>query len=568
MLFMKLFAVLPSLLSASVRLPGILALATFMASALGPLALLGKAPVLTGHFNEYATLQLIHAATGSGTEMVDVYVDGALWQNDIPYKSGSPFLYVPASMESTLVLAPSTSLSAADGFFSGTFTFVANSKNILVVAGDRLEAATPLQWMLRTDARSTSSDPQQSEFQLVHAAQDAPALDVVVRGGGMLVGNLAYGQETSYLSLEPTEIFLDVKSAGTTTIISTYRLSLQAETGQAFTVVAVGSTATASSLQMFIMYADGFSIPVDFAPVGRVQYINALRETVDVYKNGTRFADNAPPGAAMPFKYMPANMPMSIAIAPAASTNALTPYNVTPFTFGNMGTYTAVSAGKLDDAAFPIKMFLHTGSREVAAAADQVDFLFFQGDHRAAAFEVRNADGSVLFENVVYGTFSDYQSTAANLLGITLTDPVTGNAVASFPIIDLIPYKNQSLTLVAMPGINADDAPELWLAQAGGTSTQLSQSVSTVSPARLPVLELFPNPASSVLHVRAMASIPAEPGNYTIVDQLGRTILTGYTIPNGSALCSVDVSPLRPGAYALCLQYGHFYKSLNFIIAQ
>lgn len=524
---------------------------------------------LTSAQAQTASVQFIHSAEGQSVDTVDVYLNNTLIINDFARYSATSFLsFLPIQVDtpSQIVLAPAGSASAAEGFFSQAVVFETDGIYTVALIGDAQSMTSPLDWVVDEDARVFSSDTSRAGVSFLHAAPSSPAFDVLLREGGMIIGDLGYAQFSPYLNLKPEDIFLDVKWTGTSNIISTYRLSLSPYKGQALKVFAVGSAVSASSFKMFAVYNDGFVSPVDFAPVARVQYFNALADTVDIYKNGTRFSNDAVPGAAMPFKYIPAGIPMNIAVSPFNSLNAQSAYGKFDFTFDNLKTYLAVSAGIRNDALHPLQMFFYNAAQEASIGTGHVSFLFFQGNPDWPMVDVRISPSNDLFAGISYGAFKGYQHLkASGSVAIRVYEFGSMNLIAAFAPLDLAPYKGQSVTLFTKREVQSGHT-SLWVALADGTTFQIMPTVATaeqMDPAGPSVL-VFPNPATSELNVQVQNIEDSDLG-YQVIDARGSIVLEGQKVlaEHGSHF-QVEVNSLFTGLYFLHISTLKGSRSVRF----
>jgi Secretion system C-terminal sorting domain len=501
-------------------------------------------------------VQFIHASKSDNPllNLVDVYVNGSLLANDLAFKSATTFLEINNISSTVIGVAPANSLSVNDAFFTDEHTFSGNAENYFItLTGDPVSSEVPFQLLISTGALIASNDPLSSQVAFIHSAQDVGGLDVVLRSGPMILNDLGYLEYSDYQTLSSVETYLDVKLTGTTNIISTYRLSLQSEQGRAFVILVTGAANSATSLQLTVVYPDGFTIPVDFAPVSRVQYINALPSVVDIYKNGTRFADDVAQGDALLYKYVPAALNINIGISDFSSINGLNPWSTTPVVFENMFTYTAVSAGPMDA---PV-MFFSADAREQAANSTEVDLRCFNADHTKGSWSVVASDGAVLFNNVQYGSASDYSTMNPGSQVFQLIND------AGFPIgqtasVDLTNRVGQALTLMVVPpsdeGVNA--LPQTWLIDANGTSDKIEfQSTSVDKLFATTVISIFPNPVVDRLYIKQENMTKAD---FQILNMQGQIVQQGQITEDKNFF---DTSLLNRGMYIL--KFNHL--TLKFI---
>ena len=114
----------------------------------------------------------------------------------------------------------------------------------------------------RTDSGTTDSgvdaggidagDPTMAAIRVIHLSPDAPAVDVYIDNGATpTIENLAFGQTTAYLSVDPGTYEFDVTATGTaigSAVIAD--LSQTVEAGMSYTIAAIGELATIQALAL------------------------------------------------------------------------------------------------------------------------------------------------------------------------------------------------------------------------------------------------------------------------------------------------------------------------------
>ena len=63
-----------------------------------------------------------------------------------------------------------------------------------------------------------SSDPMLGKLRFVHTSPDAPAVDIALAGGGVVIPNVSFRETSTYLGLEPGVYDLEVRLAGTSDV--------------------------------------------------------------------------------------------------------------------------------------------------------------------------------------------------------------------------------------------------------------------------------------------------------------------------------------------------------------
>lgn len=171
---------------------------------------------------------------------VDVYANGGAILEDVPFGVISEYLEVPGGTYEIAVVAAGADL--ADGavigpveldFAEGTMTTVAATNNLETIEAQVI-ADEPM--------------PQDgiAQVRVVHFSADAPAVDVALDGGDVVVENLEYPNPTeAYLDLPEGEYDLEIRPTGTTDVAFDID-PLDLTGGNSFTVFAIGSLADGS----------------------------------------------------------------------------------------------------------------------------------------------------------------------------------------------------------------------------------------------------------------------------------------------------------------------------------
>ena len=268
-----------------------------------------------------ARVQVIHNAPNP---TVDVYVNGALAIDNFAFRTARPFLDLPAGLPLSIAVAPENSASVADAIATFPATFESGKKYAVTASGIVGSTTTPFTLITDANALEVAAAPTKVSVNVLHGAPDAPAVDVVVRTGPKVVANLAYGEFTPYLSLDPGVYYLDVKPAGSNAIVGTFKADLSTFAGRSLRVMASGLLSGSPSFGLYAVAADGTVLELPNTPVARVQVLhNSPDQTVDVWANDTKLLDDFKFLTATPFIYVPAEVPLNLGVA-AESANSST----------------------------------------------------------------------------------------------------------------------------------------------------------------------------------------------------------------------------------------------------
>ncbi len=476
---------------------------------------------------QFARLQVIHNAPGAP---VDVYLNGALALDNFAFRSATPFLNVPAGIPLSIAIAPAGSTSSADAFFNASQTFQNGKTYAVTASGIEGNLTTPFTLIVDSDAREGASNPAKVDLNVLHGTPDAPAMDVVVRAGNKIVSNLAYGAFTPYLSLDPGVYYLDVKPAGSNTILGTYKADLTGLTGGSARVFASGLLGGSPGFGLFAALANGTVQELPLSPVARVQIIhNSPDPTVDIYANGGLLLDDLAYFTASPFVFIPAGANVNIGVALDNSLSVDDTLVNVQATLTNGGTYVMVANGIVGDPNSPFQLIINGNAREVAADTAKVDVSLFHGSPDAPAVDVDAvfvANNAVI--NLSYGHFSPaYLSVNPGINDFTLRVAGTQNAVNTYRA-DLSGLKGKAVTVFAGGFLAGPPDFGLYAVLTDGTVLKLPLTPT----ARLQVIHNSPDPTVDVYA-----------GSVRLIDDFAFRAATPYiTVPANRAF-TVAVAP-------------------------
>lgn len=142
---------------------------------------------------------------------VDVYVDGGLVLEDVPYLAVSDYLVLPAGTYQVEVTPTGT---PAVVVIDAMLTLDAGTAYTVAATG--LIANVDLSPIVLIDDRDSSATETKVRF--VHTSPDAPAVDVAVTNGPVLFGDYEFREASPYLPVAPGSYDLEVRLAGTPTV--------------------------------------------------------------------------------------------------------------------------------------------------------------------------------------------------------------------------------------------------------------------------------------------------------------------------------------------------------------
>jgi hypothetical protein len=195
-----------------------------------------------------ARLQAIHNSPDLAAALVDVYVNDELLLNDFAFRTATPFIDVPAGVELSIDVAPSTSTSSAESIYNLTATLADGETYILVANG----IVSPTGYSVGPNfainvfaqGREAAADSANTDVLVNHGSPDAPTVDVVETSipAGTIVDNISFPEFQGYLELPNLDFTLDVRDETGTVTVASYQAPLQTLNleGAAITVLASG----------------------------------------------------------------------------------------------------------------------------------------------------------------------------------------------------------------------------------------------------------------------------------------------------------------------------------------
>lgn len=201
----------------------------FLVAALAGLAL--GAAVLGGGASaaDNARVRVIHASPDAPN--VDVYANGGRVLTNVPFKAASDYLSVPAGNYKFEVFAAGTTANPV-------LTINADLKagvDYTVAAVDRV---SQLKYRVFEDNNAAPAAGK-AHVSVIHTGPDAPAVDVAVKGGPVLVPGLSFGEKAGPLPVDAGRYDLEVRVAGTSSVALPLN-GVQLESGKVYTFVATG----------------------------------------------------------------------------------------------------------------------------------------------------------------------------------------------------------------------------------------------------------------------------------------------------------------------------------------
>jgi len=465
--------------------------------------------ITTAAWSQQAAVQVIHNSPTPGTEsgpVVDIYVNGSLnpQLEGLEYQEATSFISLPSGVDVEVAVAPNPSSSVDDAIATFPLGQLADGENYTIVANGILgNTQTPFELAVNAGAETTGQDANSVDINVFHGAPDAPNVDVNTLFGGLLVGDLAYGEFTpSYLGVPAGTYVLNISPAGSTNVVASFTADLSALGGEAATVVASGLLGDTPGFGLLAVLPNGTVVELPVTEFAEVQAIHnsatpgtSSGPTVDIYVNGVLFdaLEGVPYRDATPFLELPANVDLELAVAPSPSADV--DDAIAEFPLGQLTadeSYTAVATGIVGDMTTPFNIAVNAGAQTAAATPGMVDFNVYHGSTDAPNVDIDARTVGNLISNLPYGEFSDnYLSVAPGVYYIDVRAAGDPNIVATFEA-DLSGLADGAATVFASGLLDDTPAFGLFAALADGNVVELPAT----EIARLQVIHNSPTPGT------------------------------------------------------------------------
>jgi hypothetical protein len=546
-------------------------------SAFGLIAVKANGDVLLLNDTAVARLQIIHNCADPLAASVDIYVNGAITLDNFAFRTATPFLTVPAGVELSIAIAPSTSSSAAEALATIPVTLVNNQKYVAVargVVGTGFAAnpngiSTGFALSLISDA-TLNSTANNTNLIIGHNATDAPTVDIIARDVTTLVNDVTYPGFSSTTTVPSSNYLVDITLANdNSTIVKTYDVPLSAFQGQSLVVLASGfltpsANNNGAAFGLIAVKTDGSVILLNDTLVAKLQVIHNCADpaaaVVDVYANNNPLLPDFAFRTATPYVSLPAGVTLNIQIAPGTSGSAADALATIPVILENGKKYVAIAKGVLAPANFAANpnsvstafgLFLSDGMRDTSTTVGEVQFRVFHGATDAPTVDVL-ANGGPLVDNATFNDFTNYISVPAANYNLDVTPGSNNNTIVASFVAPLSGLASETAVVFASgfltPANNQNgDSFGLFAALADGTVVPFSNTTSIANNNNT-VLELFPNPASDKI---SLVNLPQGGNLVQVLDLAGKIVISKEVYNNIETISLEDVSK---GAYFVRVQ--------------
>lgn len=174
-------------------------------------------------------IRVLHAVPDAPN--VDVYADDQLIAKDLAFGKYTDYISVPEGNYEITVYAAGTKSNPV-------------LRNMLMIRPDTIQTIAAVGTLntiglLAIPDRMAGSEPGKAMVRFCHLSPNAPAVDITLPDGTILFRNVSFKQLTPYLSVNPMTYTLQVRAAGTSTVVLTVP-NVNLRSGMVYTIYAIG----------------------------------------------------------------------------------------------------------------------------------------------------------------------------------------------------------------------------------------------------------------------------------------------------------------------------------------
>ena len=178
-------------------------------------------------------INVVHASPDAPA--VDVYLDGTKALEGLAFGSASGWVAVPAGDHQVQVVPAGGDVASA--VIDAPVTLEGGAGYLVAATGPVASIAPQIYQVDLSDLASDSA-----RVRVIHTSPDAPAVDIAVKGGDVLIPNLAFPNASDYLVVPAGSYDLEVRPTGTMDVALALD-GVALEAGMVYDVFAIGTIA-------------------------------------------------------------------------------------------------------------------------------------------------------------------------------------------------------------------------------------------------------------------------------------------------------------------------------------
>lgn len=525
-------------------------------------------------------IQFINNCPDPAVPDVDLYINGQLTFDNIHFREASQFTSVSIlGTTHNIALAPATSTSINDTFFSINTTLIPTSKYLIVSNGMKNNVGfTPYKKFsldIYSNAKNHAQNPSNIDVLFFHGCTDGTILDARL-GIKTFADDVNYGQFSNGYTAFPA-VDGKVRLTNTTGKVNLYNFSLAFNslglTSKAITVVSSGfinPAANNNGPAFGLYFATEAGGPLQPLPpttaeaIARLQLIqnsaDSAADFLDVYVGNDLFVDNLPFRNSTAFLDVIASIPSSVGIAPKNSTSVADVLHTAAIAFDSGANYVGVINGIISPSGYTpspgINTILYKGGKEAASTPSNTDMLLVHGSTDAPSISITEGSNTIV-TGLSYGNYNSagYTSMATSNVIFDVKNSTNSSMLqqCTAPLMSG-GLQGQATVIVASGFVtpsNNKNGPDfkLYATAPGGGPMILLPPLTGIE--NIDVNKRFavvPNPAKNEIEISTREDLSKY--TMTIFDISGRQLaikdmLTGKKL---------DITALQPGTYFVNLQ--------------
>lgn len=192
-------------------------------------------------------IRVLHAVPDAPN--VDVYADNQLIAKDLAFGKYTNYISVPEGNYEIDVYAAGTK---SNPVINNMLTIRPDTIQTIAAVGELNTIG-----LVAIPDRTAGNAPGKSMVRFAHLSPNAPAVDITFPDGTVLFRNVSFKQLTPYITVDPMSYTLQVRPAGTSTVVLTIP-NVRLEPGMVYTVYAIGLVGNEPELSALLL-KDGIS---------------------------------------------------------------------------------------------------------------------------------------------------------------------------------------------------------------------------------------------------------------------------------------------------------------------
>lgn len=191
----------------------------------------------------YGYVAVLHAVPDAPN--VDVYANDNLIASNLAYGTYTDYVRVPATTYQVTIYATGTNTNPV---VSKMLT-VGRNEMITVAAVGTLDTID----LLAIEDANTPEVPDRALVRFAHLSPNAPAVDITLTDGTLIFNNVSFKQVTNYVPVSQMDYTLQVRLAGTDTIVLTVP-DVDVRNNNYYTIYAIGLVGEEPALEALFVH--------------------------------------------------------------------------------------------------------------------------------------------------------------------------------------------------------------------------------------------------------------------------------------------------------------------------